>query len=127
MDAHIKPPDPLTKKLTPYYRDFLEVSGNQYRPGRVMPGTCEACVWGRGRHEKDCPVTATYLAAAEILIRMPAPKTPWPVDDPQVAVWIRQQDEEFMAQRDLKPGAAGHADRGGEEEQSGKVKEVHAQ
>ncbi len=50
MDAHLKEPDPLTKKLTPYYRDFLEVSGNQYRPGRVMPGTCEACVWGSGQH-----------------------------------------------------------------------------
>lgn len=41
-------------KLTPKDRDWLEIYGNQYRPAKVMPGTCEACVFGLGRHANSC-------------------------------------------------------------------------
>lgn len=42
------------KNLSPYYRDFCEVWGNQWAPAKVMPGTCEACVFGRGEHMPSC-------------------------------------------------------------------------
>ncbi len=41
---------PDLNKLPKDKRDWLEIYGNQYRPARVMPGTCEACIFGSGEH-----------------------------------------------------------------------------
>jgi hypothetical protein len=40
-------------------RDWLEVFGNQWAPTKIMPGTCEACVYGAGEHVAGC----TYIDA----------------------------------------------------------------
>ena len=43
--------DQYIEALPKSRRDWLEVYGNQWgEPTKVMPGTCEACVWGRGEH-----------------------------------------------------------------------------
>lgn len=41
-------------KLPKKRRDWLEIHGNQWAPVKVMPGTCEACVWGQGEHTLAC-------------------------------------------------------------------------
>lgn len=41
-------------KLSKDRKDWLEVFGNQWKPKRVMPGTCEACVWGGRDHVFGC-------------------------------------------------------------------------
>lgn len=46
--------DQQVKALSPYHRDAFEIWGNQWKPGKVMAGTCERCVWGRGGHARDC-------------------------------------------------------------------------
>ena len=28
---------------------------------KSMPGTCEACVWGRGRHAQDCTSVQVFI------------------------------------------------------------------
>ena len=46
--------DQFIEKLPKERRDWLEVFGNQWgEPAKVMPGTCEACVWGE-RFEHTC-------------------------------------------------------------------------
>ena len=52
--------DQFIEKLPKERRDWLEVWGNQWgEPTKVMPGTCEACVWGSGSHTKDCALRQT--------------------------------------------------------------------
>lgn len=46
--------DEQIKNLSPYHHDFLEVWGNAWSPRKVMAGTCEACVWGSGKHSVPC-------------------------------------------------------------------------
>lgn len=46
--------DAVAKSLTPRQRDYLEVFGNVWGKRKVMPGTCERCVWGRGKHSMSC-------------------------------------------------------------------------
>lgn len=43
--------DQYIEKLPKERREWLEIWGNQWgEPTKMMPGTCEACVWGRGEH-----------------------------------------------------------------------------
>ena len=49
--------DQFIEKLPKERRYWLEVWGNQWgEPTKVMPGTCEACVWGEANHlhARDC-------------------------------------------------------------------------
>lgn len=45
--------DQQVKNLSPYHRDAFEIWGNQWTPKKVMPGTCEACVFG-SRYGHSC-------------------------------------------------------------------------
>lgn len=44
------PLDEQIAKLPKHRKDWLGVFGNQWAPKKVMPGTCEACVWNSGVH-----------------------------------------------------------------------------
>jgi len=45
----------LSRPITKRDRDRLEVFGGQFPPPvTVMPGTCEACVWGWELHAQGC-------------------------------------------------------------------------
>lgn len=46
---------PDLDKLSPDRKDWLEVFGWRVAPKKIMPGTCEACVWGSGNHSSECP------------------------------------------------------------------------
>ena len=46
--------DQYIEKLPKERKEWLECFGNQWAPAKQMPGTCEACVWGRGEHAAGC-------------------------------------------------------------------------
>ncbi len=47
-------------------RDWLEVFGNTWGDtNKQMPGTCELCVWGRGKHSVECVTQANLFNAFE--------------------------------------------------------------
>lgn len=50
-------------KLSKQKRDWLEVFALPRVESGIMPGTCEACVWGRGEHEETCVARADMPAA----------------------------------------------------------------
>ncbi len=52
--------------LSPYYRDYCEVWDSSKKSTlKVMPGTCEACVWGSGAHSVECCWEQEYRALCE--------------------------------------------------------------
>lgn len=47
---------------------YLNKSFTIPSPSKVMPGTCEACVWGgRGDHSLGCVAVPTFEATCEIV------------------------------------------------------------
>lgn len=40
--------------LPKWRQDWLEVFGNTFKPAAVLPGTCEACVYGERRYSHNC-------------------------------------------------------------------------
>ena len=50
--------------LPKHRRDWLEIWGNQWAPKKIMPGTCEACVYGHGEHVTGCTYIAARIQAA---------------------------------------------------------------
>lgn len=47
--------DEQIAKLPKHRREWLEIWGNTFAPKKVMPGTCEACVFNEGEHASGCP------------------------------------------------------------------------
>lgn len=47
-------------KLTKRQKDWIGCFGNTWSPRKVLPGTCERCVWGHGEHSADCTVDSAY-------------------------------------------------------------------
>lgn len=46
--------DAKIKSLPRHKRDWLEIYGDTFAAKKVMPGTCEACVYGSGEHSETC-------------------------------------------------------------------------
>lgn len=46
----IEKSDNVTKRQ----KDWLGCHGNTWAPVKVMPGTCELCAFGRGKHIESC-------------------------------------------------------------------------
>lgn len=64
-DFGLNPPAPTLDAsdmmhLPKHRRDWLEFWGNQWGGPKVMPGTCERCVWGSGRHSSGCIAVDPY-------------------------------------------------------------------
>ncbi len=60
LEPEPKPLDEQIKGLSKDRRDWLEVFGSQFKPRRVMVGTCEACVFNQGVHSLECPKAVLY-------------------------------------------------------------------
>lgn len=43
--------------LPKHRQDWLGVWGNQWKPAKMRPGTCELCVYGSGQHAAGCAAT----------------------------------------------------------------------
>jgi hypothetical protein len=53
-------------KLPKHRKEWLEVFGNQWAATKTMPGTCEACVWGTGKHAEGCEHKTVVMLRSQL-------------------------------------------------------------